>query len=133
MANFPHIDLQIVSINILNKIYIKKIYNLYSDHFAIVSSLNEPAKILPHIPKYINTKANWTMVKNKLNDEIPSLTQESHTSLVTADTHAEVMTSILTNTANHAISKTTPRKTSLKHTPKAWWTKDCQINWRTKM
>ena len=110
-GKFSTIDLQIVSINILNKIYIKKIENLCTDHFAIVSSLNEPANILPHIPKYVNTKANWTMFKNKLNDEILSFTQNSHTSVATADTHAEVMTSILTNTANQAIPRTSPKKT----------------------
>ena len=114
-----------MSINILNKIYKKKIDNLCSDHFTIVSSLNKPAKILPHIPKYINTKANWTMFRNKVNDEILSLAQESHTSVVTADTHAEVMTSILTNTADRAIPKTTPKETIPKQTAKAWWTKEC--------
>ena len=58
--------------------------------------------------------------------------QKSHTSVVTADTYAEGMTSILTNTANQAIPKTSPRKTIPKHTPKAWWTKDCQIMHRIK-
>ena len=131
-GKFSTINLQIVSIDILNKIYIKKIENLWSDHFAIVSSLNEPAKILPHIPKYVNTKANWTVFRNELNEKILSLTQKSHTSVVTADTYAEAMTSILTNTANHAIPKTSPRKTIPKHTTKAWWAKDYQIMWRIK-
>ena len=72
------------------------------------------------------------MFKNKLNDEIFSLPQESYISLVTADTHAEVLASILTNTANHAIPKTTPRKTIPQYTPKAWWTNKCQNKWRTK-
>ena len=131
-GKYSTIDQQIVSINILIKIYIKKIENLCTDHFAIVSSLNEPAKILPHIPKYVNTKANWTIFRKKLNDEILSFAQNSHTSVVTVDTHAKVMTSILTNTANHAILKTSPRKTIPKHAPKARWTKDCQIIWRIK-
>ena len=116
----------------MNRIYIKIIDTLCSDHVAIVSLLNEPAKILPHIPKYISTKANWTKFKNKINGKISSLTQKSHTSFVTADTHAEVMTSILTNTANDAIPKTTPRKTIPKQTPRAWWTRECQIKWKTK-
>ncbi|KAK2702211.1 hypothetical protein QYM36_019178, partial [Artemia franciscana] len=98
----------------------------------MLSSLNEPANILPHIPKYVNTKANWTMFRNKLNEDVLSLTLKSHTSVVTADTCAEAMTSILTNAANQAIPRTSPRKTIPKHTPKAWWTKDCQITWRIK-
>jgi len=98
-GKFSAIDLQIVSINILSNIYINRIDNLCKDRFAIVSSLNEPAKI--HNLKYINTKAN--RFKNKLIDEILSLAQESYVSLVTADTHAEVLTSILTNRANHSI------------------------------
>ncbi|KAK2708707.1 hypothetical protein QYM36_014346 [Artemia franciscana] len=72
------------------------------------------------------------MFRNKLNEEVLSLTQKSHTSVVTADTCAEAMTSILTNAANQAIPRTSPRKTIPKHTPKAWWTKDCQIMWRIK-
>ena len=70
---------------------------------------------MPHIPKYIITKANWTMFRNKLNDKILNLNQESNTSVVTADTHAEVVTSILTHTANHAIPKTTLPNSLLKH------------------
>jgi len=97
---FSTIVLQIESIDILNRIYIKIIDNLCMNHFAIVSSLNEPAKILPHILKYINTKACWTMFKNKLNDKIISLTHKSYTSLVTADMHAEVLASTLINIAN---------------------------------
>ena len=64
-GKFSTIDQQIVSINILNKIYMKKIDNLCTDHSAIVFSLDEPAQIPPHIPKYINTKGNWTMFKYK--------------------------------------------------------------------
>ena len=37
-GNFSTIDIQIVSINILNKIYIEKIDYICTDHFAIVSS-----------------------------------------------------------------------------------------------
>jgi hypothetical protein len=131
-GSFSTIDLQIVSLNILNKIYINKIDSLCTDHFAIVCSLNEPAETLSHTSKYINTKANWPMFQNKLNDEITSFTQNSCISNATADTHAEVLASLLINTANHAIPRTTPRKTFPKHIPKAWWTNECQNKWRTK-
>jgi hypothetical protein len=72
------------------------------------------------------------MFQNKLNDEITSLSQKSCISNVTADTHVEVSASLLINTANHAIPKTPPRKIIHKHAPKAWWTNECQNDWRTK-
>ena len=115
-----------MSLNILNKICINKIDNLCTDHFVIVCSLNEPAETLSHTSKYTNTKANWSMFQNKLNDEITSFTQNSCILNSTADTHAEALASILINTANHAIPRTTLRKTFPKHTPKAWWTNECK-------
>jgi hypothetical protein len=60
------------------------------------------------------------MFKNKLNDEIISLTQGSLVSNITTDTRVEVLATILSNTANHAIPKTIPKKIIFKHTPKAW-------------
>jgi hypothetical protein len=115
-GSFSTIDLQIVSINIFNQIYINKIDSLCTDYFAIVCSLNEPAETLSH---------TYT-------DEITSFTQNSCILNATADTCAEVLAFILINRANHAIPRTTPRKTFPKHTPKAWWTNECQNKWRTK-
>ena len=74
-GRFSTTDLQIVSLNILNKICINKIDSLCTDNFAIVCSLNEPAETRSHTSKYINTKENWSMFQNKLNDEITSFTQ----------------------------------------------------------
>ena len=101
-----------------------KVSSLQSDHSAILTSFQELYYTpKPYIPTLINSKGNWSLFREILN--------EVHFSFVSSNSDINAiesnLRSILLESAKLAISMTRVHLYNGSKRPKNWWIDECRV------